>query len=238
MAQPADTPEVLDRFHGALDLVPVIAGQLRGCIGSCVELDDLLSYARAGLLDAARRFDVQRGVPFRAYATLRVRGAVIDGIRALAPLPRRAHERLRGLCAIDRVNEGVIDDAFASASGAISPEAADLALADHLANLATAMALGMIATPTHGEDGEVAGLSRLESPEEAASNAELRQGVLRALATLPHQEAELVRRHYFEGDRFDQVASDLGLSKSWASRLHSRAIGRLSKRLKSSGIEL
>ncbi len=237
MALSADSPEVLERFHGALDLVPIIAGQTRTCVGSVVELDDLLSYARAGLLDAARRFDPQRGVPFRAYATLRVRGSIIDGIRSLSPLPRRTYERLRGLSAMDRVNDGVIDDAFSSVSAAMSPQAADLALADHLASLATAMALGMIATPTHGEDGDVAGLSQLESPEDAACNAELREGVLRALETLPHQEAELVRRHYFEGDRFDEVAADLGLSKSWASRLHAKAMGRLAKRLKSAGID-
>jgi len=237
VARPADSPEVLERFHGALDLVPLIAGHMRACLGSVVEADDLLSYGRTGLLDAARRFDPQRGVPFRAYATLRVRGTIVDGIRTISPLPRRAYERLRGLMAMDSFNEGVIDDAFSAVSAAVSPQAADDALAEHLANLATAMALGMIATPVRGEDDEVAALSLSESPETAAENAELRDVVRGALATLPPQEAELVRRHYLEGDRFDEVAADLGLSKSWASRLHAKAIGRLAKRLKATGIE-
>jgi RNA polymerase sigma factor for flagellar operon FliA len=139
--------------------------------------------------------------------------------------------------AMDSFNEGVIDDAFSAVSAAVSPQAADDALAEHLANLATAMALGMIATPVRGEDDEVAALSLSESPETAAENAELRDVVRGALATLPPQEAELVRRHYLEGDRFDEVAADLGLSKSWASRLHAKAIGRLAKRLKATGIE-
>ena len=237
VALPADTPEVLERFHGTLDLVQVIAGQLKAYIGSVVEIDDLLSYGRAGLLDAARRFDSQRGVPFRAYATLRVRGTIIDGIRSLAPLPRRTYDRLRGLVAMDRVSDGVIDDTYAAAPAEISPEAADDALAEHLANLATAMVLGMIATPARGEDDAIAALSPAESPEEAAGNAEIRDTMRKALEALPHQEAELVRRHYLEGDRFDEVASELGLSKSWASRLHARAIARLAKRLKSAGIE-
>ena len=56
--------------------------------------------------------------------------------------------------------------------------------------------------------------------------------VRRAIGDLPEQEAELVRRHYLEGERFDLVAKDLGLSKSWASRLHTRAIVRLTKRLR------
>jgi RNA polymerase sigma factor for flagellar operon FliA len=49
---------------------------------------------------------------------------------------------------------------------------------------------------------------------------------------LPTAESELVRRHYLNGERFDHVAEELGLSKSWASRLHTRALGRLAKRLK------
>ena len=52
------------------------------------------------------------------------------------------------------------------------------------------------------------------------------------ISGLPKEEAELVRRHYLEGERFDRVAQELGLSKSWASRLHTRAMGRLSKRLR------
>jgi RNA polymerase sigma factor FliA len=53
-----------------------------------------------------------------------------------------------------------------------------------------------------------------------------------AIAQLPDEEAALVRRHYVEGERFDHVAQSLGLSKSWASRLHSRAMQRLAKRFR------
>ncbi len=236
VAQPADPPEVLERFHATLDLVQIIAGQLKACVGSVVEIDDLLSYGRAGLLDAARRFDSQRGVPFRAYATLRIRGTIIDGIRSLSPLPRRTYDRLRGLMAIDLFHEGVVDDTYAAASAQCAPQVADAALVDHLANLATAMAIGMIATPVRGEDDSVAALSPLQSPEDAACESEMRETIRLALDELPRKEAELVRRHYFEGDQFDVVATELGLSKSWASRLHAKAIARLAKRLKLAGI--
>ena len=69
---------------------------------------------------------------------------------------------------------------------------------------------------------------------DALAHAQLLDSVRRAIDDLPPDEATLVRRHYLEGARFDQVAASLGLSKSWASRLHSRAILRLSKRLKDS----
>jgi len=236
VTEPADSPEVLDRFNGALDLVTKIAGQLQSSMGCAVQRDELLSCGQSGLLDAARRFDTEKGVPFRAYATLRIRGSMIDGVRAASPLPRRAYERLRGLGAIDRVNEGALEDAYSPGASEMSTEAADQALADHLATLATAMAIGMVATPVRGDDDKLTALSHEQSPEEIASDAEIRETVRRSLDGLPHQEAELVRRHYLEGERFDVVAAELGLSKSWASRLHTRALMRLSKRLRAAGV--
>jgi RNA polymerase sigma factor for flagellar operon FliA len=90
----------------------------------------------------------------------------------------------------------------------------------------------LVASPGRGEEGEHIGVSAHGDPEETVGTAELLAIVRDAIGDLPEQEAELVRRHYLEGERFDHVAQDLGLSKSWASRLHTRAIGRLSKRLR------
>ena len=98
--------------------------------------------------------------------------------------------------------------------------------------MATAMAMGLIAEVGHGEEGEIVGIAHDETPEEAFSRAELMAVVRDTISELPREEAELVRRHYLEGERFDHVAAELGLSKSWASRLHTRALGRLTKRLR------
>ena len=90
-----------------------------------------------------------------------------------------------------------------------------------------------IATPAIGDEGEPSAVDRGVSPEEAVAQAELRKMVIEALEELPSDERELVRRHYLEGERFDHVAASLGLSKSWGSRLHTRAVARLTKRLRS-----
>ena len=232
-ARGPDAPEVLERFQAQLELVEIVARQIGRTVGSVVELDDLRSYGREGLLDAARKFDAERGVPFRAYANFRVRGAIIDGIRSLAQLPRRAYERLNGMSAALRVSEGAADDAFSAPANATRAQA-DQALGDHLAAMATAITVGLIAPTGVGEEGEHVQVSTAESPEEAVSRAELLAVVQSAIADLPEDEATLVRRHYLEGERFDHVAASLGLSKSWASRLHTRAMQRLSKRLKGS----
>ncbi len=228
----ADAPDVLERFHAELALVEVLARQVARGLGSAVEVDDLRSYGREGLLDAARKFDAARGVPFRAYANFRVKGAIIDGVRSMAQLPRRAYERLNGLSASLRVSEGAADDAFASPE-AQSRAQADLALGEHLAAMAAAMSVGLIAAPAIGDAGENLQVSPADSPEDAVSRAEILALVRSVIETLPKEEAELVKRHYLEGERFDQVAQSLGLSKSWASRLHTRAMQRLAKKLRS-----
>ena len=230
----ADAPEVLERFQSQLDLVDIIARQTARAMGSVVELDDLRSFGREGLLDAARKFDSERGVPFRAYANFRVRGAIIDGIRSMAQLPRRAYERLNGLSAALKVSEGSADDTFTSPENTNRAQA-DQALGDHLAAMATAITVGLIAPAGVGEDGERVQVSTADSPEDAVSRAQLLALVQSAIHELPDEEEQLVRRHYLEGERFDHVAQSLGLSKSWASRLHTRAMQRLAKRLRPSG---
>jgi RNA polymerase sigma factor for flagellar operon FliA len=220
-----DPPEVLERFHAELELVRMIAAQVSRTVGLSPEFDDLLAMGREGLLDAARRFDPSRGVPFRAYANYRIRGAVLDGVRKLSVLPRRAYERLAAFEAASLVSQGETEHAFAAGQRA-DPSTADRALAAHLSSIAMAAAVG-IATETRGED-----VDGHDSPEEALARAELVQLVRSAIAELPKEEGELVRRHYLEGERLDDVARDLDMSKSWASRLHTRAVARLTKRLR------
>jgi RNA polymerase sigma factor for flagellar operon FliA len=220
-----DSPEVLERFHSELALVEAIAAQILRSVGRSIEFDDLVGAGREGLLDAARRFDPSRGVPFGAYAALRVRGAILDGVRQLSLLPRRTYERIAALEAAVRVSEGEAEQVFADAAGT-DPNAARRALEEHLSSIALAAAIG-IAAETRGEpiDGE-------DTPEQALSRAQLVQVVRGAVAELDDFEGQIVRRHYLEGEHLEDIARDLEISKSWASRLHTRAVGRLAKRLR------
>jgi RNA polymerase sigma factor for flagellar operon FliA len=231
VAPPEDSKEVLERFHSHMDLVDLIARQLARELGRSAELDDLRAMGHQGLLEAARRFDEGRGVTFRRFANYRVRGAMLDGVRKSAPLPRRAHARIRALEAALLVAEAGAEDS--STGIASNPRASEQKLTEHLADMATAMAMGLLATPAVGDEGEPSAVDTAVSPEEAVAQAELRKIVVDALDELPEDERELVRRHYLEGERFDHVAASLGLSKSWGSRLHTRAVARLTKRLRS-----
>ena len=225
-AEAGDSGDVLARFQAELDLVDLNARQVaRRLATSSATLDDLRSFGREGLLQAARSFDASRGVPFRRWANLRIRGAIIDGVRQWGHLPRRVYRELRAIAAADRVQENF--DEENSANPATTPEAADARLTSHLAGLATAMAMGsaILREDIDVRDDE-------PSPEDAVAQAELVARVRAVMATLPDAERTLIERHYFADETLDQAAASLGLSKSWGSRLHARAIERIARELR------
>lgn len=227
----ADSPEVLARVTEALPLVDMLARQVRRQLGSGVEYDDLASAGREGLLSAARSFDPSHGVPFRRWANLRIKGAMYDALRSQSALPRRIYERLRTLEAGDRVTETATEETgTAPAAG----ESADDKLTSYLAGIATAMAIGLLAETT-GPSAEDAKDSR-ESAEDQLARVQMLAKIRDAAERRPDAERQLLIRHYFDGVTFDEAAKELGLSKSWASRLHTRAIEGVAKDLKRSGI--
>jgi RNA polymerase sigma factor for flagellar operon FliA len=226
-----DRPEVLARFRAQMDLVDLNARQMARRMGtSSVTLDDLRSFAQEGLLVAARTFDETHGVPFRRWANLRVRGAIIDGVRKWGSLPRRVYRELRSIAAADTLQDAY--DAEDAAHPARTAEAADARLTSYLAGLATAMAMGAIASTASIHSDGAEALAHDPSPEEAVATAELMARVKAIMARLPDSERTLVERHYFGEQTLDEAAAALGLSKSWGSRLHARAIDFIARELR------
>ena len=113
MTAPIDPPDVLQRFESTLDLVEKLARRVTKMLGEESLLEDLIGFGRAGLLEAARRFDPSRGVPFRTYAHFRVHGAIIDGVRTTAAMSRRTYERLHVCLSANQYSEGIAEDVFA-----------------------------------------------------------------------------------------------------------------------------
>ena len=223
-----DSPEVTARIQAGLDLVDINARQFAKRLGHALSVDEISSYGHEGLLRAARTFEEERGVPFRRWANLRIRGAILDGLRAQGDLPRHVYRRLNAIEGGDRMHDTLLEED--SASPAPSAEEADRRLGNYLAGIATAMAIGVVAEARGGDLTALA--DRGPSPEEALAKEQLVKVVREILATRPEEERTLVRRHYFEGATFEQAAHELGLSKSWASRLHARAIDGIARELK------
>jgi RNA polymerase sigma factor for flagellar operon FliA len=234
----AERRRAIDAYvHEELGLVDIIARQIKKAVGAHVDRDELLAAGREGLFDAARRYDPHRGVPFRAYANIRIQGAMMDWVRRSARLPRRVYEKLKTLEVGSWTSAGASD--FAFSRGRLDEQEADRGAAEdamnaHLAAVATAMAASISACPS-ATSNEPEFSDAGNDPEEALARAELIEVLRKSLATLDRYEAALIRLVYFEGKSLMDVATELSVTKSWAFRVHCRVLARLTKQVRAAG---
>ncbi len=232
MAAAADSPEVLARIQAELDLVDLIARQLSRSLRRVVDFDDLLSAGREGLFHAARHFDPARGVPFRGYANIRIRGAMLDGVRHQA-LSRRAFQQLRDLQVGNEAAEGFAEARQVSGQ---TGARAEPELEEQMAALATAWAAAPLGTDgaagAAGVRFDSADALEQDTPEEQYARAELHQRLHSAVAELEPTLARVLQLYYFEGLQLEDIARELGMERSWVGRLSIRARRELTHRLR------
>jgi RNA polymerase sigma factor FliA len=229
---PANAPEVDARVREGIHLVRMVAIKLRRQISANLDFDDLQSMGREGLLEAARTYDPDRGVPFCPWAYLKIRGAVLDGLRRQADLPRNAYAKLRAFEAANQVRASQVEDESAAAGE--TAEAADERVASTTATVAMAMAAAFLSAKRDVAD--VADTGQL-SPEAATMKKRLLDQVLASIGRLQDDEKSLLMKCYFEDLSLEEAGKSIGLSKSWVSRLHARALDKVAKDLKKRQIE-
>lgn len=198
-------------------LVRSIAMKVRARYDLEVDLEDLMADGFTGLIEAKSRFDPGRGVQFNTYAYYRIRGAILDGVRKHSFLPRRAYEQLRAAEAALSLGEAVGEARAADPGSRTDVSKTVEALHQTISRLSASFVIASL-----GQDE-----SSHESAEEMLLRGESAVRVRQALEQLPEREQALLKGHYLEGRRFDLVAKELGISKSWASRLHTKALDRL-----------
>jgi RNA polymerase sigma factor FliA len=209
-----------------LDLARKAAAMIYPRVRDHIEFEELVALAHVGLADAASKFDPDRGAAFSTYAWYRVQGAIIDGLRKQSNLPRRVWARLVALrAASDYLENRAERDAGATKQGTPPAEGAD-ALASVKSALSAIRTMyvtsleGLRETGYDTADDAPAVDDRLHT---GRLSARLRE----ALAALPDRERALVTKHYWEGKNLLEAGEELGISKSWASRLHAQAVERL-----------
>lgn len=211
------------------DLVARVVGHLQSS-GIRADRDEMEAYGRQGLVEAAQRFDSSVGADFRRFAYFRVRGSVLDGMRKMGDWGRRGYERVTLLRAANEASRAQSEEL--SDVTAISASEADQMLKRHMAAIAAAMTAGVFADHTIVAGGEVVAVDDTQSAEDLLADMQMSSAVRSAIAELPPPEDEIVRRFYVEGDKMELIAEDLGRSKSWVSRVHTRALKRLGARLR------
>lgn len=215
-------------------LVRYVAGRLAMGLPAQVDIDDLESYGLFGLIEAIDRFDLSRGVKFETYAVQRVRGAILDGLRAdtWAPALRQKARQMEVTYGQleTQLGRAPTDDEMAAALGITVVE-----LNRREAEVGAAVLLSMDDSGPGDEPGGRFGerLADLDAPdpEREAMLTERREVLARAIEKLPEKEKMVVALFYYEGLTAKEIAGIMNLSVARISQLHSKAILRLRGRL-------
>ncbi len=229
MTQRSSTSHDLIQDHQRL--VWSLARKVAHHAPSHVDLDDLVSYGQVGLAEAARDFDPGRGGQFSTYAYYRIRGAMYDGLSKMSWTSRSRYNRLR--------YEQMANEALQSANESSGTDAGT-ATADANWLRGITEQLAVIYLATRSDEGGVRESSLADdnpSPSVVVAGRELQKKIHLYIEQLAEESQTLIRSVYLEGLTIQDAGKKLGLSKSWASRLHARALKQLSHMLRQAGIE-
>ena len=222
--------EVNQLVEKHLSLVQAIARKVKKTLNASIELDDLVGYGSKGLVEAAERFDARHGVAFTTFAYYRIRGAIYDGLRAMGWYSRADYARYR---AEERANEYLRNRADREGAGQAqsgTAGAADSTTAGEAATLAEVHEILSSVATVHITSLEAASSvpdESLPAADVAVDNHRLSHRVRQAVAALPDKERRLMELYYFADKNLEEAGAALGLSKSWACRLHARAVDLL-----------
>lgn len=199
-----------------------------------VEFEELVALGRAGLVEAASRYDASRGASFSTFAWYRVQGAIMDGLRRQTTLPRRVWAKLVAL----RATSEYLETQGERERGAQTQGKASASTAESLSKIKDAIAAIRTMYVTSLEAARERGF---DAPDTSATSAEgqlynrqLAKHLLTAIESLPEREKTLLIKHYWEGKNLLEAGKELGISKSWASRMHAQAVDRLREALEKS----
>jgi RNA polymerase sigma factor for flagellar operon FliA len=219
-------------------LVKFVAGRLGSGLPAHVEENDLVSYGLLGLIGAIERYDPDRDVKFETYAIARIKGSIIDELRAMDWVPRsvraRAREIERAIAVLEaQLHRAPTDEEIAQKLG-ITIDELDESLTD--ISRTSIAALDELWTLSSGSGDQIALIDTIEDtqgpePQAALDQTELREALGEAIARLPEREKVVITLYYYEELTLREIGEVLGVTESRVSQLHTKAILRLKARL-------
>jgi RNA polymerase sigma factor FliA len=226
--QHGSTNEIVER-HG--ELVRRIAHHLAARLPASVEIDDLIQAGMLGLIDASRNFQADQGAAFETYASIRIRGAMIDEIRRGDWVPRSVHRRYRDMVAATREIEQRTGRAATPQQIA---EALGVSLDEYHGMVENAARGQLISLDAHMDEHD--GEPRLASaggntPAREFENAAFREALGDAIGDLPEREQLVLSLYYEQELNLREIGAVLGVSESRVCQIHGQATVRLRARL-------
>mgnify|MGYP001117759565 CR=1 FL=1 len=213
------------------DLVARIAHHLAARLPASVDVNDLVQAGMIGLIEASRSYDASQGASFETYASIRIRGAMLDEIRRGDWVPRSVHRRVREAAEATRE----IEQRTGRAASATEVAAAlQMPLDDYGRLLEDAARGQVLSLDAHADDS---GESRLNiaghgtSPARYLENEEFQQALIAAIETLPEREKLVLSLYYEQELNLREIGAVLGVSESRVCQIHGQALLRLRARL-------
>ncbi len=213
-----------------LHYVRTIAYDIVRKLPPSVELDDLIAYGNLGLVRAAEKYNPARGVSFVTFAHYYIKGAIWDEVRKMASFARVDGGRARAEAnATDFLHSLAEEDAGGATLGATL----DDDIAEARAQLESLIPIYLLSLDH--EELSIADDNSLDFAR-ALERDDLIGRVMRLVAQLPDEDRATIEALYFKGRSAADYAAELGLSRSWGSRLHARAIKRLREAMQRAGL--
>jgi len=231
LSKDADIREklILEYSH----LVKYIAGRLNIYFASSVEYDDLVGFGVFGLIDAIDKFDVSKGVKFETYASLRIRGAIIDSVRELDWVPRSLRQKSKEL---EKIYAEIENELGRSASDSEVAGRLGITLDDFYkllneANLSSMISLEEFLEQNYEIGVDLSDTNKNDWPENHLEAEEIKEILAEAIDKLPEKERKVVILYYFEELTLKEISAIMKVSESRISQLHTKAILRLRGKL-------
>ena len=214
-------------------LVKLVAGRLSMYLGHNVEYDDLVSYGIFGLIDAIDKFDLEKNVKFETYASLRIRGAILDQIRKMDWIPRSVRQRQR------KIDEAMKQIEMRTGKTASDEELAkQLGLTDEeLCRWQTPLTVtNVVSLNDFAATGpepliDSAHPVRFSQPEEVVEEEELKEKLAESLELLTEKERRVIELYYYEDMTLKEISKILEVSESRISQLHTKALNKMRKKM-------
>jgi len=210
-----------------IELVKIIAGRLYSSFNANVEFDDLVSYGIIGLIDAIEKFDIKKEVKFETYANIRIRGAIVDQIRALDWIPRSTRQRFKQLDEVLSKLHNTYGDDFTDEMVAGEMNMSVANLSKFMGEASTLSVISLDEKLSENSNFSVRSEDRDISPEGNLFEKETKKLLMEKIESLPEREKMIINLYYFSELTYKEIANILEISESRISQLHSKAILKL-----------
>ena len=212
-------------------VVKFVAGRLSMYLGNNVEFDDLVGYGVFGLIDAIDKFDHEKGIKFETYASLRIRGAILDNIRKMDWIPRSVRKKQKSLEAAHQKLETELGRPVEDKDMA---EELGINIDEYHKWQDQTKSLMLTSLEDYVEKGgeakiEPIGRSRFEQPESNIEKEELKQQLIQAIQGLTEKEQKVITLYYYEELTLKEISHIMEVSESRISQLHTKALGKMRK---------